>query len=164
MRPPEEITALVTGATDGLGRSVATQLAKRGARVLVHGRDHERAEATVREIREATGNDRVEPQLADFASLAEVRELAERVAETAPELNLLINNAGIGSGMPEGPERRESRDGVELRFAVNYLAGFVLTESLLAAAARQRPGAHRAGVVARPGGDRLRRPDAEPRL
>ena len=55
MRPPEEITALVTGATDGLGRSVATQLAKRGARVLVHGRDHERAEATVREIREATG-------------------------------------------------------------------------------------------------------------
>ena len=131
MRPPEEITALVTGATDGLGRSVATQLAKRGARVLVHGRDHERAEATVREIREATGNDRVEPQLADFASLAEVRELAERVAETAPELNLLINNAGIGSGMPEGPERRESRDGVELRFAVNYLAGFVLTESLL---------------------------------
>ena len=131
MRPPEEITALVTGATDGLGRSVATQLAKRGARVLVHGRDHERAEATVREIREATDNDRVEPQLADFASLAEVRELAERVADTAPELNLLINNAGIGSGRPEGPERRESRDGVELRFAVNYLAGFVLTESLL---------------------------------
>jgi NAD(P)-dependent dehydrogenase (short-subunit alcohol dehydrogenase family) len=131
MRPPEEITALVTGATDGLGRSVATQLAKRGARVLVHGRDHERGEETVREIREATGNDRVELRLADFASLTEVRELAEAVAESAPELNLLINNAGIGSGMPEGRERRESRDGVELRFAVNYLAGFVLTESLL---------------------------------
>jgi NAD(P)-dependent dehydrogenase (short-subunit alcohol dehydrogenase family) len=139
MRPPEEITALVTGATDGLGRSVAMQLAKRGARVIVHGRDHERGEATVAEIREATGNDRVELQLADFASLTEVRALAEAVTVTAPELNLLINNAGIGSGMPEGRERRESRDGIELRFQVNYLAGFVLTEGLLPLLRRNAP-------------------------
>jgi NAD(P)-dependent dehydrogenase (short-subunit alcohol dehydrogenase family) len=131
MRPPEQTTALVTGATDGLGRSVAAELAGRGARVLVHGRNPERGKLVVDEIRAETGNDRVELHLADFASLAEVRELAAEVAEAAPELNLLVNNAGIGSGMPDGPERQETRDGVELRFQVNYLAGFVLTESLL---------------------------------
>ena len=131
MRPPEETTALVTGATDGLGRSVATELARQGARVLVHGRSPERGAETIEEIRRETGNERVELHLADFASLAEVRDLAEAVAETAPELALLINNAGIGSGLPEGRERQESRDGHELRFAVNYLAGFALTERLL---------------------------------
>ena len=139
MRPPDEITALVTGATDGLGRSVATELARRGARVLVHGRSSERGARTVEAIRAETGNDRVELQLADFASLAEVRDLAVAVAEAAPELNLLINNAGIGSGMPEGRERQESRDGIELRFQVNYLAGFVLTESLLPLLRRNAP-------------------------
>jgi NAD(P)-dependent dehydrogenase (short-subunit alcohol dehydrogenase family) len=99
--------------------------------VLVHGRDPERGAETVDEIRTGTGNDRVELHLADFSSLAEVRDLAEAVAESAPELSLLINNAGIGSGMPEGRERQESRDGNELRFAINYLAGFALTERLL---------------------------------
>ena len=131
MRPPDEITALVTGATDGLGRSVATQLARRGARVIVHGRDPERGRETIEAIRVETGNDRVALQLADYASLAEVRELAAAVADSAPELHLLVNNAGIGSGLPEGRERQQSRDGIELRFQVNYLAGFVLTESLL---------------------------------
>jgi NAD(P)-dependent dehydrogenase (short-subunit alcohol dehydrogenase family) len=131
MRPPEQTTALVTGATDGLGRSVATELARRGVRVLVHGRSPERGAATLEEIRRETGNDRVELHLADFASLAEVRDLAQAVAESAPGLGLLINNAGIGTGLPEGRERQESRDGHELRFAVNYLAGFALTERLL---------------------------------
>jgi NAD(P)-dependent dehydrogenase (short-subunit alcohol dehydrogenase family) len=139
MRPPEETTALVTGATDGLGRSVATELARRGARVLVHGRSPERGAETVDEIRRATGNERVELHLADFASLAEVRDLAEAVAETAPELGLLVNNAGIGSGLPESRERQESRDGHELRFAVNYLAGFALTERLLPTLRRNSP-------------------------
>ena len=131
MRPPEQTTALVTGATDGLGRRVAAELADRGARVLVHGRDPERGAETVEQIRRRTGNQRVELHLADLSSLAEVRDLAEAVAESAPELGLLINNAGIGSGLPEGRERQESRDGNELRFAVNYLAGFALTERLL---------------------------------
>jgi len=131
VRPVERLTALVTGATDGLGRSVATELARRGARVLVHGRDPERGAETVAQIREQTGNERVELHLADFASLAEVRDLAEAIAASAPELGLLINNAGIGGGLPEGRERQQSRDGHELRFAVNYLAGFTLTERLL---------------------------------
>jgi NAD(P)-dependent dehydrogenase (short-subunit alcohol dehydrogenase family) len=131
MRAPERTTALVTGATDGLGRSVAAELARRGGRVLVCGRSPERGAATVDEIRRETGNERVELHLADFASLAEVKDLAEAAAESAPELGLLINNAGIGAGLPDSGERQQSRDGHELRFAVNYLAGFALTERLL---------------------------------
>jgi NAD(P)-dependent dehydrogenase (short-subunit alcohol dehydrogenase family) len=139
LRPVEQTTALVTGATDGLGRSVATELAGRDARVLVHGRDRDRGAETVDEIKRHTGNDRVELHLADFTSLAEVRDLAEAVSEAAPELGLLIDNAGIGTGLPEGRDRQESRDGHELRFAVNYLAGFALTERLLPTLRRNAP-------------------------
>jgi len=138
-RPIEATTALVTGATDGLGRSVAIELAGRGATVLVHGRDPERGERAVAEIRERTGSDRVELHLADFASLDEVRGLAAAVEASADELGVLINNAGIGTGLPESRERQESLDGHELRFAVNYLAGFLLTERLLPLLRRSAP-------------------------
>jgi len=131
MNSPEGLTALVTGSTDGLGRSVATELAGRGLTVLVHGRDPERGARTIEEIRKQTGNDRVRLHLANLGSLAEVRDLADAVAESAPRLDVLVNNAGIGTGLPEGRERQESLDGIELRFAVNYLAGFLLTERLL---------------------------------
>jgi NAD(P)-dependent dehydrogenase (short-subunit alcohol dehydrogenase family) len=139
MRPIEDTSVLVTGATDGLGRSVATELAGRGATVLVHGRDPERGERTVDTIRRETGNDRVQLHLADFAELRQVPALAEEVGRAHPELHVLINNAGIGSGLPEGRERQESRDGYELRFAVNYLAGFLLTQRLLPLLERSAP-------------------------
>lgn len=131
--------ALITGSTDGLGRSVAADLASRGATVLIHGRDRERAEQTVEEIRGSTGNERVEAYVADLADLVHVRELADEVERSRPALGVLINNAGIGSGLPEGRERQESRDGYELRFAVNYLAGFLLTQRLLSLLRRSAP-------------------------
>jgi NAD(P)-dependent dehydrogenase (short-subunit alcohol dehydrogenase family) len=124
-------TVLVTGATDGLGRSVAAELARRGATVLVHGRSRERGERAVAEIRAETGNDRVALRLADLADLRQVSALADEIEQAHPELHVLINNAGIGSGLPEGRRRQESREGYELRFAVNYLAGFLLTQRLL---------------------------------
>jgi NAD(P)-dependent dehydrogenase (short-subunit alcohol dehydrogenase family) len=124
-------TILVTGSTDGLGRSVATELARRGATVLVHGRSQERGESTVAEIRAETGNERVELHLADLGELRQVSALADEIEEAHPELHVLVSNAGIGSGLPDGRERQESRDGYELRFAVNYLAGFLLTQRLL---------------------------------
>jgi NAD(P)-dependent dehydrogenase (short-subunit alcohol dehydrogenase family) len=120
----EQTTALVTGATDGLGRSVAGELARRGATTLVHGRDRERGERTVAELRSETGNERIHLHLADLAELGQVRALADEVEREHPGLGVLINNAGIGSGLPEGRTRQESRDGYELRFAVNYLAAF----------------------------------------
>lgn len=131
MRSVDEAVILVTGATDGLGGRVARDLAARGATVLVHGRSPERAEDAVRGIREETGNDGLSYYLADLSSLEEVRRLAENVASDHERLDVLINNAGIGSGPSDGANRRESRDGFELTFAVNYLSGFLLTNLLL---------------------------------
>jgi NAD(P)-dependent dehydrogenase (short-subunit alcohol dehydrogenase family) len=121
-------TALVTGATDGVGRVVARALGKDGWRVLVHGRDRGRGEALVREIEQAGGSATF--LAADLASLAEVRRLAAEVRKATDRLDLLINNAGIGT-TGNAPGRQTSADGHELRFAVNYLAGFLLTHLLL---------------------------------
>lgn len=123
-------TVLVTGATDGLGRAVAREVSERGATVLLHGRSADRVEATRREIREATGSRGLRPLLADFADLAEVRRLAEEVTSSCGRLDVLVNNAGIGGGDRDRARRETSRDGYELRFAVNYLAPFLLTETL----------------------------------
>lgn len=119
-------TILITGSTDGVGRVVAQRLGAGGARVLVHGRDAARGKATVAEIESAGG--KAEFLAADLASLAEVRRLAEAVRAKTDRLDILINNAGIGTA---GAKRQLSADGFELRFAVNYLAGFLLTSELL---------------------------------
>jgi NAD(P)-dependent dehydrogenase (short-subunit alcohol dehydrogenase family) len=137
-RAPQDTVALVTGATDGHGRALAERLAALGMTVHIHGRSEERLASAAREIVAATGNERVVTHRADFASLAEVRALADEIA-ALPALHLLVNNAGIGSGLPDSDERQESEDGVELRFAVNYLAGFVLTERLLPLLERSAP-------------------------
>jgi len=121
-------TALITGATDGVGGVVARALGMDGWRVLVHGRDRARGEAVVREIEQGGGTGTF--LAADLASLAEVRRLAESVRATTDRLDLLINNAGIGTA-GTAPGRKTSADGHELRFAVNYLAGFLLTRLLL---------------------------------
>ena len=139
MRSLSEQTILITGGTDGLGRGVALELAGRGATLLLHGRDQTRGRETVEEIKAATGNEAVHWLRADLASLAEVRGLADQVQSEWAELHALINNAGIGTTLPEGDGRLESRDGYELRFAVNYLAGYLLTRRLLALLERSAP-------------------------
>ncbi|HWM49305.1 MAG TPA: SDR family NAD(P)-dependent oxidoreductase [Xanthobacteraceae bacterium] len=125
----DDKTILITGATDGVGRCVAERLGSLGARVLVHGRNAARAEQVLESIR-ATGNDKCRFYPADLSSLAEVRRLADEVRTDNECIHVLINNAGIGSGGPGGV-RQVSPDGHELRFAVNYLAGFLLTTLLL---------------------------------
>jgi NAD(P)-dependent dehydrogenase (short-subunit alcohol dehydrogenase family) len=119
-------TALITGSTDGVGRYVAERLAAEGARVIVHGRDRARGEAVVERIMRQGGDARL--LIADLSSLAEVRSLAEAVRRDSDGLDALVNNAGIGTS---GAQRELSTDGFELRFAVNYLAGFLLTRLLL---------------------------------
>jgi NAD(P)-dependent dehydrogenase (short-subunit alcohol dehydrogenase family) len=128
MRPVRDQTVLVTGATDGLGKALATELARAGATVIVHGRDNNRGKATLAEITEATGSDRLRWYQADLAHLDQVRDLVGAVAADNPRLDALVSNAGIGSS-PGG--RQESAEGIELRFAVNYLAGYLLTRLLL---------------------------------
>jgi len=106
------LTVLITGATDGLGRALAGALAADRAKVVAHGRAD-----------------------ADLASLDEVRTFARRIEREHERLDVLVNNAGIGTAGP----REESRDGYELRFAVNYLAGFLLTRMLLPLLVRSAP-------------------------
>ena len=117
---------MVTGATNGIGRATAEGLAKLGATVVVAGRNREKAEATVAGIRQATGNPAVEMMVADFASLEEVRRLAEQFRSRYDRLHVLVNNAGLWTA-----ERAISKEGYEQTFAVNHLAPFLLTNLLL---------------------------------
>jgi NAD(P)-dependent dehydrogenase (short-subunit alcohol dehydrogenase family) len=121
-------TVLVTGSTNGVGRAVAERLGRQGWLVLVHGRDAARGAEVVRDLTRSRGQ--AQFYRADLSTMAGVRSLAEAVAKDHPRLDLLINNAGIGYG-PPGAGRDESPDGCELRFAVNYLAPFLLTRLLL---------------------------------
>jgi len=131
MRPLREQVILITGATDGLGKAVALQLVRTGATLLLHGRDEARGQQSLEEIRAQTGNTRLQWYRADFEALSQVRALAERLAREQERLDVLVNNAGIGTTLPGGGARQESEDGYELRFAVNYLAPFLLTRLLL---------------------------------
>jgi NAD(P)-dependent dehydrogenase (short-subunit alcohol dehydrogenase family) len=126
MRDVAEATILVTGATDGLGKRVARELAAKGTTVLLHGRSPERLEATLEELRGQRSSQKVDSYLADLSSLAAVRNLAERIISEYDRLDVLVNNAGTIV-----QERKESEDGYELTFAVNYLSHFLLTSVLL---------------------------------
>ena len=119
-------TILITGSTNGVGRYIAERLAAEGWRVIIHGRDRTRGEAVVERITNQGGEARF--LAADLSSLAEVRSLADAVRRDGDGLDALVNNAGIGTS---GARRELSADGFELRFAVNYLAGFLLTRLLL---------------------------------
>jgi NAD(P)-dependent dehydrogenase (short-subunit alcohol dehydrogenase family) len=123
-----ERTILITGSTDGVGRRVAERLARAGTTILIHGRNAERGTEIVASIRRAGGAATF--YAADLSSLAEVRRLAKTIVNEHQRLDVLVNNAGIGVGRP-GDGRRLSRDGHELRFAVNYLSGFLLTHLVL---------------------------------
>ncbi|MGF1425545.1 SDR family NAD(P)-dependent oxidoreductase [Kitasatospora sp. LaBMicrA B282] len=125
---PTTRTILITGATDGLGRALALRLAGPDVRLILHGRSAERAAAVQEQVRAAGGT--ADVLLADLAELRQVDRLADAVLADFDRLDVLVNNAGVGFGAP-GTGREESADGIELRFAVNYLAGYRLTERLL---------------------------------
>lgn len=122
-------TILITGSTDGVGRYVASRLAAEGAKVLIHGRDAARAKTLIDEIVKA-GHAAPAFYQADLSSMTGTRQLAEAVRRDHERLDVFVSNAGIGS-QNDGPQRQESADGHELRFAVNYLSGFLLAHLLL---------------------------------
>lgn len=124
-------TILITGATDGLGRGLAHRLAAEGATLILHGRDPDKLRNVAGEIGDTHRVNRPRTVLADLAELAQVKRLAADVCAATDRLDVFVSNAGIGAGAPDGRTRQTSVDGYELRFAVNYLAGFLLTLELL---------------------------------
>ena len=117
---------IVTGANSGIGKATALGLAKMGATVVMVCRDHAKGEEAHNEIKEKSGNDAIDLILADLTSQASIRQLAENIQQRYPQLHVLINNAGVVN-----LTRRETSDGFEMMFAVNYLAPFLLTNLLL---------------------------------
>ena len=124
---PGQEVILVTGSTGGLGREVARRLGSQGVHVIVHGRNDQRGKELVAEI-VAEGSGSARFYRADFSSLQEVREFGDKILADYSRLDVLINNAGFGSAPNQ---RMVSQDGHELRFQVNYLAGFLLTKMLM---------------------------------
>jgi retinol dehydrogenase-14 len=118
-------TVLVTGGTSGIGRAAARQLAGAGAGVLLVGRDQDRLDATVGEIKAATGNDEIHGLIADLASQASIRGLSGQVIAQLDRLDVLVNCAGGAFA-----HRQTTVDGLELTFALNHLAYFQLTNLL----------------------------------
>ena len=117
---------LVTGATAGIGRATALRLARVGATVIVMARDATRGAADVAEIRRASGNPCVDLLLCDLSSQAAIRTAAAELRQRYDRLHVLINNAALFTST-----RRLTPDGLEMMFAVNHLAPFLLTHCLL---------------------------------
>ncbi|MBL8130259.1 MAG: SDR family oxidoreductase [Anaerolineae bacterium] len=118
-------TILITGATNGIGRAAALKLAEMGATVIVHGRNREKVDAVIAQIR-AGGRGEGRAAVADLSSLDQVRELAAQINARYQRLDVLVNNAGAMF-----MSRRESVDGIEMTFALNHLSYFLLTHLLL---------------------------------
>lgn len=127
-------TVLITGATAGIGRVTARELAAAGAQVLLVARDRRRAEDTREWILAETGSAAVELIIADLSVLSQVRSVAKQAGSRAGGIDVLVNNVGAVFD-----RRMESADGIEMTFALNHLAPFLLT-NLLLDALKRRPG------------------------
>jgi retinol dehydrogenase 12 len=131
----EKPICLISGATEGIGRVTAIELAARGFTVVLAARDAKRAAAVVKEIEAATGCRDVDTITVDLRSLAEVRALSETFHRRYPRLDVLINNAGIF-----GEKRQITADGFEATYQVNYLSQFYLAHLMLDALKRADQG------------------------
>ncbi|XP_007439033.1 retinol dehydrogenase 12 isoform X1 [Python bivittatus] len=119
-------TAIVTGASSGIGKAVALDLARRNARTILACRSREKGQAAAEEIRRATGNPQVHLRLLDVSSMASVRDFAGQFLEEEKQLHILVNNAGV-TGLPFAI----TAEGLELTFATNVSGAFLLTNLLL---------------------------------
>ena len=117
---------LITGATSGIGKAAAVQLAELGATLVLVGRNSEKTSATVEQVQEQTGNQEVHSLIADLSSLQAIRQLADDFKAEHQRLDVLVNNAGALM-----LSRQETVDGIEMTFALNHLSYFLLTNLLL---------------------------------
>ncbi len=117
---------LVTGATEGIGKSASLSFAQRGAKLVLVGRNREKSERVVNELKQASGNDHIELLLGDLSKIADARAVADAFRAKHDRLDVLVNNAGALFN-----DYKLSADGIEMTFALNHMAYFVLTTKLL---------------------------------
>ncbi|HVZ97549.1 MAG TPA: SDR family oxidoreductase [Chitinophagaceae bacterium] len=134
MKEIKDQTIIITGATDGIGKIAALKLARQNAHIVIHGRRKEKVEAVVKELIENTANKKIDGWTADLSSLEEVKRSGAAILAKYPSIDVFINNAGVGFA-----DTGKSREGYELRFAVNYLAPFLLTKLVLPAIKHAAP-------------------------
>ncbi|MEM6397106.1 MAG: SDR family NAD(P)-dependent oxidoreductase [Bacteroidota bacterium] len=119
-------TILITGSTDGIGKLAAAKLAGVGHQLILHGRNPDKLESTIQEIRSSSGNNAISGLTTDFSDLKAVREMVKKLSENATTIDVLINNAGVYKSRESVTE-----ESLEMRFVVNYLAPYLLTKGLL---------------------------------
>lgn len=117
---------MITGSSDGIGYQTAIELAKSGYQVIVHGRNREKAQLTMKDIKKKTNNRKVSSVYADLRSFTQIKEMVSDIYNHFDKLDVLINNAGVYR-----PKRSITQEGIEETFAVNYIAPFLLTNLLI---------------------------------
>ena len=119
-------TILITGATDGIGKHLAKKLASEGHQVILHGRNHQKLELALQEVRAVSLRGRVFSYLADFSKLEDVYRFVEEIKRDFQRVDVLFNNAGLYAGK----ERKASAENVELTFMLSVLVPYMLTTEL----------------------------------
>ncbi|MCH3885185.1 SDR family NAD(P)-dependent oxidoreductase [Tenacibaculum aquimarinum] len=119
-------TIIITGSTDGIGKLTALKLAKEGHTIYVHGRNETKVNTVVSEIKTTSNNQNIKGLVADFSDLKAIKKLAKQIKNDIPTIDILINNAGI----LKSPIKK-TKDGLDIRISVNYLAPFILTNAIL---------------------------------
>lgn len=119
-------TILITGSTDGIGKLTALKLAKEGHKLFLHGRSEDKLNTVINEIQESSNNENIKGFVADFSDLNAVKQMAENIKNEVEKLDIIINNAGIFKTASD-----KTKDGLDIRMAVNYLAPYILTESII---------------------------------
>lgn len=119
-------TILITGSTDGIGKLAAIRLAKDGHTIYLHGRNKEKLNKVIEEVKQISDNYKIHGFVADFSDMNAVREMSNQVLEKISKLDVLINNAGIFKSPVD-----KTKDGLDIRFAVNYFAPYILTHTLM---------------------------------
>ena len=126
MNPLMQPIILITGSTDGIGKATAIELARLGARVIIHGRNREKARKVQREIQDRSHGEEPDIFVADFSDQDQIRKMAREISSAYTRLDVLINDVGTYQ-----KTRNLTKNGVELTFSVNFLAPFLLTNLLL---------------------------------
>jgi len=119
-------TIIITGSTDGIGKLAAIKLAKEGHEIYLHGRNAQKLTAVVSEIKELSKNENIKGLVADFSDLNAVKQMAATIKQEVAKIDVLINNAGVFKSATA-----QNKDGLDLRFVVNYFAPYLLTKEVL---------------------------------